>query len=253
MATTSPIQWNAAAALVSIKLNRDNYLLWRSQVESVMDSQDLLQFVDETQVEPPKEITKDGKTEMNPKFVTWRKLDRLALSWIKATIIEAVLGQIMRAKTAFDAWTTLEKSYGSQSPLRIMLLRKELLLIKKGKGFSAVEEEEIEVAVEINFRDVEISLSHNRNLLILLIYLKKINHMVRSRAILQRNHAPLADAPGTHLECGSNRVVANALCRPHFDEKGRIIRIQNGYIDIPRPDHELGSAGSKDRAICEVM
>ncbi|KAF3778101.1 hypothetical protein EJ110_NYTH44203 [Nymphaea thermarum] len=151
-----------------------------------MDSQDLLQFVDGTQVEPPKEITKDDKTEMNPEFVTWRKLDRLALSWIKATVTEAVLGQIMHAKNAFDAWTTLEKSYGSQSPLRIMLLRKELLLIKKGsiqhrrlstklrlmffagnveaEGFSTAEEEEIEVAVEINFRDVEISLSHNRNL-----------------------------------------------------------------------------------------
>nr|VVV75583.1 unnamed protein product [Nymphaea colorata] len=132
MAAPSPIQWNAAAALVSIKLNRDNYLLWRSQLESVMDSQDLLQFVDGTQVEPPKEITKDGKSEVNPDFIAWRKLDRLALSWIKATVTEAVLGQIMRAKTAYDAWSTLEKSYGSQSPLRIMLLRKELLLIKKG-------------------------------------------------------------------------------------------------------------------------
>nr|VVW60779.1 unnamed protein product [Nymphaea colorata] len=113
MAAPSPIQWNAAAALVSIKLNRDNYLLWRSQLESVMDSQDLLQFVDGTQVEPPKEITKDGKSEVNPDFIAWRKLDRLALSWIKATVTEAVLGQIMRAKTAYDAWSTLEKSYGS--------------------------------------------------------------------------------------------------------------------------------------------
>ncbi|KAF3775183.1 hypothetical protein EJ110_NYTH42826 [Nymphaea thermarum] len=133
MAAPSPIQWNAAGALVSVKLNRDNYLLWQSQLESIMDSQDLLQFVDGTQVEPPKEITKDGITEVNPKFVAWRKMDRLALSWIKATVTEAILGQIMRAKTAYDAWSTLEKSYGSQSLLRIMLLRKELLLIKKGK------------------------------------------------------------------------------------------------------------------------
>uniref|UniRef100_A0A5K0VLU3 Retrotransposon Copia-like N-terminal domain-containing protein n=1 Tax=Nymphaea colorata TaxID=210225 RepID=A0A5K0VLU3_9MAGN len=58
MAATMPIQWNVAVALVSIKLNRDNYLLWRSQLESIMDSQDLLQFVDGTQVEPPKKINK---------------------------------------------------------------------------------------------------------------------------------------------------------------------------------------------------
>ncbi|KAF3785643.1 hypothetical protein EJ110_NYTH27126 [Nymphaea thermarum] len=132
MASASSIQWNAAAALVFVKLNRDNYLLWRSQLESVMDSQDLLPFVDGTQVKPQKEITKDGKTEVNPEFGAWRKMDRLALSWIKATVTEVVLGQIMRAKTAHDAWSTLEKSYGSQSPLRIMLLGKELLLLKTG-------------------------------------------------------------------------------------------------------------------------
>ncbi|KAF3786626.1 hypothetical protein EJ110_NYTH25134 [Nymphaea thermarum] len=138
-------------------------------------------------LKPPKEITKDGKSEVNPDFVAWRKLDRLVLSWIKATVTEAVLGQIMRAKTAYDAWSTLEKSYGSQSPLRIMLLLKELLLIKKGsiqhrrlstklhsmffvgnaeaEDFFVVEEEEIKVVVEINFRDVEIGLSHKCNLI----------------------------------------------------------------------------------------
>ncbi|KAF3792131.1 hypothetical protein EJ110_NYTH12237 [Nymphaea thermarum] len=148
MASASPIQWNVVAALVYVKLNRDNHLLWQSQLESVMDSQDLLPFVDGTQAEPQKEITNDGKTEVNPKFVAWRRMDRLALSWIKATVTEAVLGHIMCTKTAQDAWSALEKSYvpfaGNAEAM----------------GFSVDKEEGIKVAMEIFSKDANISPSN---------------------------------------------------------------------------------------------
>ncbi|KAF3785934.1 hypothetical protein EJ110_NYTH19170 [Nymphaea thermarum] len=39
-------QWNAFSSLVSVKLDSSNYLLWRSQIESIMFSQDLIKFVD---------------------------------------------------------------------------------------------------------------------------------------------------------------------------------------------------------------
>ncbi|KAF3786967.1 hypothetical protein EJ110_NYTH12593 [Nymphaea thermarum] len=60
---SSSTQWNTIAALVSVKLTRDNYLLWSSQLESVMVSQELVQFIDGT-LPPPREIImKDGKSE----------------------------------------------------------------------------------------------------------------------------------------------------------------------------------------------
>uniref|UniRef100_A0A5K1AEQ5 Retrotransposon Copia-like N-terminal domain-containing protein n=1 Tax=Nymphaea colorata TaxID=210225 RepID=A0A5K1AEQ5_9MAGN len=61
-------QWNAIAALVSVKLNRDNYLLWSSQLESVMESQELIQFIDGTFPAPSETIVKDGKSKVNPEF-----------------------------------------------------------------------------------------------------------------------------------------------------------------------------------------
>ncbi|KAF3775140.1 hypothetical protein EJ110_NYTH51202 [Nymphaea thermarum] len=88
-------QWNAIAALVSVKLNRDNYLLWSSQLESVMESQELIQFIDGTFPTPSETIVKDGKSEVNPEFTVWKRSDRLALSWIKATVSEPVLKQIV--------------------------------------------------------------------------------------------------------------------------------------------------------------
>ncbi|KAF3781855.1 hypothetical protein EJ110_NYTH35633 [Nymphaea thermarum] len=143
MASASSIQWNVVVALVSVKLNRDNYLLWRSQLESVMDSQDLLPFVDGTQVEPQKEITKDGKTEVNPEFGAWRKMDRLALSWIKATVTEAVLGQIMRAKTAMMLGRLLKNLMHRR--LLTKLRSAPFAGNAEAEGFSVVEEEGIKI------------------------------------------------------------------------------------------------------------
>uniref|UniRef100_A0A5K1E0W8 Retrotransposon Copia-like N-terminal domain-containing protein n=1 Tax=Nymphaea colorata TaxID=210225 RepID=A0A5K1E0W8_9MAGN len=91
MATPSSTQWNAIAALVSVKLNRDNYLLWISQLELVIESQELIQFIDGTFPAPSKTIVKDGKIEVNPEFAIWKRSDRLALSSIKATVSELVL------------------------------------------------------------------------------------------------------------------------------------------------------------------
>ncbi|KAF3778927.1 hypothetical protein EJ110_NYTH42540 [Nymphaea thermarum] len=130
--SSSPTQWNVIAAFVFVKLTRNNYLLWSSQLESVMESQELVHFIDGTFPPPLEVIIKDDKSEANPDFAIWKRSDRLALSWIKATVSEPVLRQIVSSKSAHEAWKTLKKSFGSQSPLRIMLLRKELHFIQKG-------------------------------------------------------------------------------------------------------------------------
>ncbi|KAF3777019.1 hypothetical protein EJ110_NYTH46522 [Nymphaea thermarum] len=95
-------QWNAITALVSVKLNRDNYLLWSSQLESVMESQELIQFIDGTFPAPSETIVKDGKIEINLEFAVWKRSDRLALSWIKATVSEPVFRQIVTRLDTMD-------------------------------------------------------------------------------------------------------------------------------------------------------
>ncbi|KAF3791324.1 hypothetical protein EJ110_NYTH14688 [Nymphaea thermarum] len=75
MENSSSTQWSAIATLVSIKLNRDNYLLWSSQLELVMESQELVQFIDEMFPTPPETIVKDGKIEVNKEFDVWKRID----------------------------------------------------------------------------------------------------------------------------------------------------------------------------------
>ncbi|KAF3789370.1 hypothetical protein EJ110_NYTH18497 [Nymphaea thermarum] len=96
-----------------------------------MEFEELVQFIDGTFPSPPKTIVKDGKIEVNLEFAVWKMSDRQALSWIMATISEPVVRQIVTSKSALEAWNTLKKSFSSQSPLRIMLLIKELHFIQK--------------------------------------------------------------------------------------------------------------------------
>ncbi|KAF3786621.1 hypothetical protein EJ110_NYTH25119 [Nymphaea thermarum] len=79
-------QWNAISALVSIKLNGDNYLHWKSQLESVMESQDLLEYVDGTNSVPSEIISTNGKTSSNPDVISKRSLDYLGKSiWLSVS------------------------------------------------------------------------------------------------------------------------------------------------------------------------
>ncbi|KAF3788902.1 Retrovirus-related Pol polyprotein from transposon TNT 1-94 [Nymphaea thermarum] len=58
----------------------------------------------------------------------------MELSWIMATVSEQVIGQIPHVEIAHEAWVELERSYGTHTPLCIMMLKKELNFIKKDGG-----------------------------------------------------------------------------------------------------------------------
>ncbi|KAF3783572.1 hypothetical protein EJ110_NYTH19410 [Nymphaea thermarum] len=99
----SSIQWNAFASLVSVKLDRTNFLMWRSQIKAVMISQHLIKYVDGTCEAPARTTIGEGNiTTENLAYVMWKRSDQLALSWILATVSEPVLGQNHTAKTCYD-------------------------------------------------------------------------------------------------------------------------------------------------------
>ncbi|KAF3788909.1 hypothetical protein EJ110_NYTH05878 [Nymphaea thermarum] len=100
----SSIQWNAFASLVSVKLDRTNFLMWRSQIKAVMISQDLIKYVDGTCEAPTRTTIGEGNTTTeNPAYVMWKRSDQLALSWILAIVSEPVLGQVLHFETAREA------------------------------------------------------------------------------------------------------------------------------------------------------
>lgn len=61
MATSSNTSIPNVSHLVSIKLDRYNYLLWKSQFLPILRSNDLIGFVDGTKSCPPKLVVADDK------------------------------------------------------------------------------------------------------------------------------------------------------------------------------------------------
>ena len=64
--------------LVSVKLDHENYLLWRHQFSALLRDHDLYGFVDGTHPCPEKHLTDSTRvvsTKINPEYVNWHRQD----------------------------------------------------------------------------------------------------------------------------------------------------------------------------------
>lgn len=99
------------ANFVSLKLSASNYLLWETQVLSLIESQDLLGFI--TGNTPQPEPTVDGVKGVvpHPDLPAWTRTDRLVKAWITATISEEALGTVVGLTTSAEVWKALSNTY----------------------------------------------------------------------------------------------------------------------------------------------
>ncbi|OMO79651.1 hypothetical protein CCACVL1_13538 [Corchorus capsularis] len=126
---------------VQVRLDRNNFLLWRSQLLPVIRGHNLVGFIDGTLSCPSQTIlntSTDGSASsetpslvQNPQFAAWQRQDQLLLGWILSSLTEPVLAQVVGCTTSHSLWTSLEKLYANQSRNRIMQLRLELQTTKK--------------------------------------------------------------------------------------------------------------------------
>uniref|UniRef100_A0A2N9G9X1 Retrovirus-related Pol polyprotein from transposon TNT 1-94-like beta-barrel domain-containing protein n=1 Tax=Fagus sylvatica TaxID=28930 RepID=A0A2N9G9X1_FAGSY len=108
------------ANFVSLKLTSTNFLLWETQVISLIESQDLIGFITGTISAPVAEIqnsTEDGMMP-NPDLAAWTRTDRLIKAWITATISEEALGTVVGLTTSLDVWKALSNTYSQDSQAR---------------------------------------------------------------------------------------------------------------------------------------
>ncbi|KAK1696800.1 hypothetical protein QYE76_013497 [Lolium multiflorum] len=140
------------AHLVTVKLNPDNYLVWRAQVLPLLRSYYLDGYVDGTIPCPPSMVhvlAPDG-TPMalpNPAHRQWTAQDQASLSAIQSSLMPTVAGMVLFAATSHQAWSTLDASFSSQSMARSMAIRNKLGDLKKlDKSVTAYYNEAKELA-----------------------------------------------------------------------------------------------------------
>lgn len=94
--------------LISTKLNRSNFLAWKSQILLALHGHDLFRYLDE---DPPlKNITVEGVEKSNPAYFHWYKQDQLLLTWIRSLLSETILNQVVSVSSSRARLTELCRS-----------------------------------------------------------------------------------------------------------------------------------------------
>lgn len=84
--------------LISIKLDENNYLLWKHQVYTAIRGHDLHNFINPFAKPPEMFLTDKDSAEgfkANPEFLDWQKQDHLLMSWLSCLMSEGVLTRIV--------------------------------------------------------------------------------------------------------------------------------------------------------------
>ncbi|RVW97157.1 Retrovirus-related Pol polyprotein from transposon TNT 1-94 [Vitis vinifera] len=119
---------------VSSKLDNHNFLVWRKQILTTLRGHKLQHFLSETSVLPSEFLSSDDETQnhVNPKFQDWEQQDQLIMSWLLASITDALLTRMVNCDTSAQVWKTLELYFATQVRAKVTQFKTQLHNTKKG-------------------------------------------------------------------------------------------------------------------------
>lgn len=130
---------------VTLKLKQTNYPLWRAQLLSLAESQDLSDHLtaefpeDQKFVAAPSPIPENYQPQLSDNFKAWQKSDRLLRGWIYGTLSEESLGLVIGLETVKTVWEALKDAYAQDSQEREFNLRQQLSYFRKDESKTITE------------------------------------------------------------------------------------------------------------------
>lgn len=124
--------FNSSSQNVTVKLERDNYLVWESVVLPLIEGNRLQKHINGTAIIPPKSVTSANGVVENPEYEDWYALDRLLLGWLRNAMSQDIQAQLLHCKSAYDLWIGAKELTSASSRARVMLLKTQIGSIEKG-------------------------------------------------------------------------------------------------------------------------
>ncbi|RVW88466.1 Retrovirus-related Pol polyprotein from transposon RE1 [Vitis vinifera] len=125
------LPFNTLIHMITIKLSSSNYLLWKSQLLPLLESQDLLGYVDGTLVPPPR-FEPATSTTLSTKYLAWKAADQRLLCLLLSSLTEEAIAAVVGLSTAREVWLALENTFSHHSKARELRLKDDLQLMKRG-------------------------------------------------------------------------------------------------------------------------
>ncbi|KAE8672445.1 Detected protein of unknown function [Hibiscus syriacus] len=118
---------------VNVRLDDNNFLLWKQQVLLMIQGHELEHLLDESLTVPPQTIVDEsGELIVNPVYRRHKKQDSSLASWLLSTISSSILPQLVGAHTSAKIWNTVLSMFSKLSTTKIMSLHGRLMSLKKG-------------------------------------------------------------------------------------------------------------------------
>jgi hypothetical protein len=141
LSSSSPATMSSIPLAITIRLNKNNYILWLVKLLLFLRSTKLMAYFDGTLPAPAKMITSSmevgAEHVAKPAYARWYNQDQQLLSRLLSSITEDVLQDVVTATTPKEAWDTLHQMFSSSIQARIVHIRVELVMTKK-HGLMAV-------------------------------------------------------------------------------------------------------------------
>lgn len=125
-----------------MKLDPTNFIIWRKQIQSILQATYLFGYLDGT-IACPSPIIEDqnGKDIVNTEFMQWKIIDSHLLSSVTATLTTPVFSLVLDLSSSREVWLALEKRFITLSRSHIHQLKDRLSNVSNvSKGSRSMED-----------------------------------------------------------------------------------------------------------------
>lgn len=126
---TSPVSLPYSSHLLTVKLNHDNYLLWKAQLP-YLRHHNLFRYIDG--LIPTPQLFDDSLTKQQALFTTWKQQDQVLMSILISSLSENLIAHVLEATSSHEVWEILEELFSAKTQARTMQVHFQLATLKKG-------------------------------------------------------------------------------------------------------------------------
>ena len=114
------------ASMVTVKLDYNNYMVWRHQIEVILVAYSMINFIsdDDHALDPfLKDSLGNFTIEANPEFFQWKSREQALFTFLNSTFSPSILDLTVGQRSKRGAWKVLEKRFASISHFHVLSLR----------------------------------------------------------------------------------------------------------------------------------